>query len=111
MGRVAFVDADGPVVLPVNFVLDGNTVLFCTSSANTIGRHLDSATVAFEVDEFDSLTKSGWSVLVRGVASFVSARELSRDEGLRPFPWADGVRTLVVRITPSSVSGRRLLPG
>ena len=111
MGRVAFVDADGPVVLPVNFVLDGNTVLFCTSSANTIGRHLDSATVAFEVDEFDDVTQSGWSVLVRGMASFVSTHELSRDECLRPFSWADGVRTLVVRVTPVSVTGRRLLPG
>ena len=111
VGRVAFVDEDGPVVLPVNYVLDGNTVLFCTSSANTVGRHLDSATVAFEVDEFDGITKSGWSVLVRGVASFVAADELARDEGLRPFTWADGVRTLVVRITPVSVSGRRLLPG
>ena len=111
MGRVAFFDADGPVVLPVNFVLDGDTVLFCTSSANTIGRHLDSATVAFEVDEIDGLTRSGWSVLVRGVASFVSAGEMVRDEGLRPFTWADGVRTLVVRITPVSVSGRRLLAG
>ena len=111
VGRVAFVDKDGPVVLPVNYVLDGNAVVFCTSSANTIGRHLDSGTVAFEVDEFDHVTQSGWSVLVRGVATFVSPRELSRDEGLRPFTWADGVRTLVVRVTPLSVSGRRLLPG
>ncbi len=67
--------------------------------------------MAFEVDEFDDYTQSGWSVLVRGVASFVAADELARDEGLRPFPWADGVRTLIVRITPVSVSGRRLLPG
>jgi nitroimidazol reductase NimA-like FMN-containing flavoprotein (pyridoxamine 5'-phosphate oxidase superfamily) len=111
VGRVAFVDADGPVVLPVNYVLDGDTVLFCTSSTNTIGRHLDHATVAFEVDEFDHVTQSGWSVLVRGVASCVSARELSRDEGLRPFSWADGVRTLVIRVTPVSISGRRLLSG
>ena len=111
VGRVGFVDEDGPVVLPVNYVLDGNTVLFCTSAANTIGRHLDSATVAFEVDEVDDFTQSGWSVLVRGVASFVAVDELVRDEGLRPFTWADGVRTLVVRITPVSVSGRRLLPG
>lgn len=111
VGRVAFVDEDGPVVLPVNYVLDGNTVLFCTSSANTLGAHLDSATVAFEVGEFDASTQSGWSVLVRGVASFVSADELERDEGLRPFTWADGVRTLVVRISPVSVSGRRRLPG
>jgi len=111
VGRVAFVDEDGPVVLPINYVLDGGTVLFCTSAANTIGRHLDSATVAFEVDEFDDFTQSGWSVLVRGVASFVGPEDLPRDERLRPFPWPDGVRTLVVRITPVSVSGRRLLPG
>ena len=111
VGRIAFVDEDGPVVLPVNYVLDGEAVLFRTSPANTIARHLDSATVAFEVDEFDDFTQSGWSVLARGVASFVEADEVPRDEGLRPFPWADGVRNLFVRITPVSVSGRRLLPG
>lgn len=110
VGRVALVDADGPVTLPVNYVLDGDTVVFRTSPANSIARHLDNARVAFEVDEFDDYTQSGWSVVVRGVASFVGADELARDEQSRPFPWADGVRTLAIRITPLSVSGRRLLP-
>jgi uncharacterized protein len=111
VGRVAFVDEDGPVVLPVNHVLDGDTVLFCTSPHNSVARYVDSSLVAFEVDEFDDFTQTGWSVLVRGMASFVAADELSRDERLRPYPWADGVRTLVVRITPVSVTGRRILPG
>jgi uncharacterized protein len=111
VGRVAFVDEDGPVVLPVNYVLDGDTVLFRTSAANNIGRHLAFATVAFEVDEFDDFTQSGWSVLVRGLATFVPYDELTRDDANRPFPWADGVRTLYVRVTPRSVTGRRLLPG
>jgi uncharacterized protein len=110
VGRVAFVDEDGPVVLPVNYVLDGDTVLFRTSPATTIGRHLDSAAVAFEVDEFDDYTQSGWSVVLRGVASFVADDELAPDQH-RPFPWADGVRPLVIRVTPVSVSGRRILPG
>ncbi len=66
VGRVGFVDEDGPVVLPVNYVLDGSTVLFRTSPHNSLARHLDSAVVAFEVDEFDDFTQSGWSVLVRG---------------------------------------------
>jgi uncharacterized protein len=109
VGRVAFVDEDGPVVLPVNYVLDGEAVLFRTSPANTIGRHLDSATVAFEVDEFDDYTQSGWSVVLRGVATFVMDDELARDQR-RPVSWADGVRSLVIRIAPASVSGRRLLP-
>ena len=110
VGRVAFVDEDGPAVLPVNYVLDGDTVLFRTSPANTIGRHLNYATVAFEVDEFDDYTQSGWSVLLRGVASFVGDDELARDQR-RPFPWVEGVRPLVIRVTPVSVTGRRLLPG
>ena len=111
VGRVALVDEDGPVVLPVNYVLDGDTVLFRTSPANSIARHLDDTKVAFEVDEFDDYTQSGWSVVVRGVASFVPADELPQDEKARPCPWADGVRTLFVRVTPLSVSGRRLMPG
>jgi nitroimidazol reductase NimA-like FMN-containing flavoprotein (pyridoxamine 5'-phosphate oxidase superfamily) len=111
VGRVALVDEDGPVVLPVNYVLDGDTVLFRTSPANSIARHLDDSSVAFEVDEFDDYTQSGWSVLVRGVASFEETDELARDERPRPVPWVDGVRTLLVRITPTSISGRRLLPG
>jgi len=111
VGRIAFVDEDGPVVLPVNYVLDGDSVLFRTSPHNTVARYVDSTLVAFEVDEFVDYTQTGWSVLVRGVASFVAADEQPREERLRPFPWADGVRTLVVRITPSSVSGRQLLPG
>lgn len=111
VGRIALVDEDGPVVLPVNHVMDGETVLFRTSPANSIARHLDNARVAFEVDEFDDYTQSGWSVVLRGVASFVPADELDRDEQSGPFPWADGVRTLVVRVTPLSITGRRLLPG
>lgn len=111
VGRVALVDEDGPIVLPVNFVLDGETVLFRTSPHNTVARYVDSTLVAFEVDEFDDYTQSGWSVLVRGVASFEETDELARDERPRPVPWVDGVRTLLVRITPTSISGRRLLPG
>ena len=111
VGRVAFVDEDGPIVLPVNYVLDGDTVLFRTSPANTLGRHLAFATVAFQVDEFDDYTQSGWSVLVRGVSTYVPYEELARDDAPLPYPWADGPRPLVIRVTPRSITGRRLLPG
>ena len=111
VGRVAFVDEDGPVVLPVNYELDGEGVLFRTSPVNSMGRHLDSAAVAFEVDTFDDYTQSGWSVLVRGTATFVGTDDVVRDHTHQPFAWAAGPRTQVVRITPSSMTGRRLLPG
>ncbi|MGH3361435.1 MAG: pyridoxamine 5'-phosphate oxidase family protein [Nocardioides sp.] len=109
VGRVVFVDELGPTALPVNYVLDEDNVLFRTSAHNTLGRHLDGATVALEVDDFEDYTQSGWSVLVRGIASFVPHDDLP-DGGNQPYPWPDGVRTLMVQITPESVTGRRLLP-
>ena len=111
VGRVVFVDHDGPAALPVNYVLDGQAVLFRTSPHNSMAPHLEGANVSFEVDEFDDYTQSGWSVLVRGVASFVPPDELPDDEEARPYPWAEGIRSLVVRITPDRVTGRRVLPG
>lgn len=111
VGRVAFVDEDGPLVLPVNYVLDGDDVLFRTAPDNTLGRHLEDTPVAFEVDEFDDYTQTGWSVLVRGTATSVGAQDDSRDDSLQPFSWAAGRRSKVVRVAPTSVTGRRLLPG
>ena len=111
VGRVVFLDDDGPVALPVNYAMDGAAVLFRTSPHNSLGRHLEGANVAFEVDDFDDYTQSGWSILVRGVASYVPPGDLPDDEEARPYPWAEGVRTLVVRITPDQVTGRRVLPG
>jgi nitroimidazol reductase NimA-like FMN-containing flavoprotein (pyridoxamine 5'-phosphate oxidase superfamily) len=108
VGRVAFNDADGPVVLPVNYVLDNGTVLFRTAPQNTVARHILSGPAAFEVDETDDYTESGWSVLVRGRASFVHFDELP-ESGSRPEPWVEGTRSLYVRITPQTVTGRRVL--
>ena len=112
VGRVAFVDADGPTVFPVNYVLDGDDVLFRTAPDNTLGRHLEgNPPVAFEVDDFDAYTQTGWSVLVRGTATSMGTDDVSRDEALQPFSWAAGRRTQLVRIAPGSVTGQRLLPG
>ena len=63
------------------------------------------------VDDFDDYTQTGWSVLVRGTATSVGAQDDSRDDSLQPFSWAAGRRSKVVRVAPTSVTGRRLLPG
>ena len=111
VGRVVFLDDDGPAALPVSYAMDGAAVLFRTSPHNTLGRHLEGANVAFEVDDFDDYTQSGWSILVRGVASYVAPDGAPDEEIKRPYPWAEGNRPLLVRITPDQVTGRRLLPG
>ena len=109
VGRVAYCDDLGPVVLPVNYVVDLDTVLLRVSPHSTLARNLRSASASFEVDDFDDYNQSGWSVLVRGDAAYVDIAELP-DEDNRPIPWAEGERTFHVRITPHDITGRRLLP-
>ncbi len=113
VGRVGFVGPDGPLVLPVNYVMDGETVLFRTSPYNVMGTALREAQAAFEVDDLDDYLQSGWSVLVQGTAGFVvddDEAELTHERLARPEPWAAGTRTLYVRVTAHTISGRRLHP-
>jgi nitroimidazol reductase NimA-like FMN-containing flavoprotein (pyridoxamine 5'-phosphate oxidase superfamily) len=70
VGRLGFVHEGGPEVLPVNYVLDGDAVVFATNTGmklwgSTRGR------VVFEVDQTDPVTRSGWSVVVHGLAQEV----------------------------------------
>lgn len=108
VGRIGFVDPDGPVVLPVNYVIHGESVLIATLPGNSISNAVGQP-VAFEVDEIDEFNETGSSVLVRGLASVVAKDELP-DEQEQPNPWAEGDRSLVIRITATQVTGRYLLP-
>jgi len=111
VGRVAYVNDDGPVVLPVNYVVDQETVLFRTSAEGPLAAHVQEGTVAFQVDEADEVTESGWSVLLRGVAALEHRTGTTPSNYPRPSPWVQGSRNLVVRISPHVVTGRRLLAG
>jgi nitroimidazol reductase NimA-like FMN-containing flavoprotein (pyridoxamine 5'-phosphate oxidase superfamily) len=110
LGRLAFVDDRGPIVLPVNFVLDNYVVIIKTDEGTklAIARHGDR--VAFEADAIDAASGSAWSVLIRGEAIEVTDRlELDRLSKLPPRPWAPGRKSHVVRILPAAITGRRIL--
>jgi len=107
VGRVAYCDEHGPVVVPVNYVVDGDGVLLRLSPHSTLARELRSAPASFQVDEFDEYTQGGWSVLVRGHASYVEASDHPAADDLQP--WPNGQRTLLVRIAAREITGRRLL--
>ena len=96
VGRVAWSDADGPVVLTVNY-------------RSELARHFSPGRAAFQIDYADEFLQSGWSVLVRGRAELLEWDELPPDED-RPTPWAEGTRNVYVRITPDRITGRRVLP-
>lgn len=109
VGRVVFTDPEGPVALPVNFTMRGESVVIATSPTSSLSRYAPGRVVAFEVDEVDEFNEGGWSVLLRGVAS-VLKEEVLDDDDERPNPWLEGDRTRLIGISCLQVSGRYVLP-
>jgi len=109
LGRVAVVDDQGPIVFPVNFVLDRHMVVFRTDEGTKLDAAARGGRVAFEVDGTDAAAHTGWSVLVRGEAVEVTdPAELARLRRLRLSPWAPGAKNRYVRILPAKLTGRRI---
>ncbi|MGX5654830.1 pyridoxamine 5'-phosphate oxidase family protein [Geodermatophilus nigrescens] len=114
VGRLGLVVGHQPLVIPVNYGLDGRTIVIRTRPG-TILSAADHANVAFEVDDLDRHSRSGWSVLVRGLAEEVGPEHradlVARTHAVGVDPWAPGERGSWVRIIPQAVSGRRIVPG
>jgi uncharacterized protein len=109
LGRVTFVDDLGPMVLPVNFVLDRQMVVFRTGNGAKLDVARSGGRVAFEIDGADVATHTGWSVVVRGEAVEVTdPAELTRLRRLPLAPWAPGTKRRYVRILPAVLTGRRI---
>lgn len=111
VGRLGFISGGWPEILPVNYALDGDAIVFVTNAGTKLWG-VTRSPVVFEVDAFNESDRSGWSVVVRGVAQEVTPHDASylidRLNELRPNPWAGGNRPHVVRIAGDHVSGRRI---
>ncbi len=112
IGRVAVVLDGHPIVFPVNYAVEGDSVVFRTAP----GTKLSGAAlghVAFEIDEVDAATQTGWSVIVQGIGNDISATLDERSERLRALevqPWVPGEHAHWVGILAQSITGRRLRP-
>lgn len=109
IGRLAFVHEGEPVVLPVSFGLHGHQIVFRSAQGAKLGAARMQRPVAFEVDEWDVDTMSGWSVLVEGMADSVyDADEIAEFEKLGVLRWTpQPFATDWVRILATDISGRR----
>lgn len=111
IGRVGFGSPDGIMMLPVNFAVAANTIIFRTAPDTLLAMHAD-AQLSFEVDRLDEALREGWSVLVHGHAHKITdEREVQHlEDGTHLEPWASGARDVYVRIAPIRISGRRIQP-
>ncbi|HEV2344677.1 MAG TPA: pyridoxamine 5'-phosphate oxidase family protein [Actinocrinis sp.] len=109
VGRLVYTRRALPAIRPVNYVVRGGAVLVWTGSTSSLGQAVRGAVVAFEADEFDRMSRSGWSVAVTGTARLVTDEaqlERARLEG--PMPWAPGVKDYLICIPLMIVTGRWL---
>ncbi|MEU3282160.1 pyridoxamine 5'-phosphate oxidase family protein [Streptomyces antibioticus] len=113
VGRVVYTRQALPAVLPINFALDTDaSVLLCTSPGSDLVRAIDGVVVAFEADEFNAATRSGWSAVVTGRASVVTDRaEHERLTQTGPTSWMPLRDVVFVRIESEMVTGRELNGG
>lgn len=109
LGRVVFTHRALPAIRPVNHIVDNGHVIIRTSLGSGVSGAVGAGqVVAYEADAIDTETRTGWSVVVTGMARLVDdADDLARYERLLD-PWVDGRKDCVIRIPPDLVTGYRL---
>lgn len=107
VGRVAVVVGDHPEIFPVNFVVDGATVVFRSAGGTKLSAALSAGAVAFEADGIDGHARA-WSVMLHGPAHQILEMDELLGTALLPLrSWQSGSKERFVRITPASLTGRR----
>ncbi|WP_438295495.1 pyridoxamine 5'-phosphate oxidase family protein [Streptomyces sp. HUAS TT7] len=105
-GRVATYNAEGPAVVPVNYVVTGSGIAFRTSEYRAHAAATETE-VAFEGDHIDEAMREGWGVLAVGRAESVTegAAVHRLDDLARSLPWVGGDRSLWMTVTPQRITG------
>ena len=111
VGRLGFVDHGEPVILPVNYAVDGRSVVFRTAHGSNLSSAMLQRPVCLEVDEWDANDHTGWSVLIRGIADEVlDDDQIDRYLALPVLPWTrPDLRHHWVRVMTEEVTGRRIV--
>ena len=108
IGRVAFTDQTLPAVAPMNFAVDGDSVIVRTRGSKFLAAVHESV-VAFQADHIDVDHGGGWSVTGVGHAEVVTdADEIAKFSSLSLHAWGSESASRYVRIRLEAVWGRRI---
>jgi uncharacterized protein len=110
-GRLA-VTMETPVIRPVNYTFDerSQSVVFRTAAGSKFHALLLQANAAFEIDGIDADARTGWSVIIIGMAEEITnPSEIRRLERLGLDHWAPGGKPYWMRIRAWTVTGRQIV--
>ena len=106
LGRLAIWAEDGVDIFPINYAVDGESIVFRTAEGSKLSGLKAHNMVTFETDRWDPVY--GFSVVAKGRAvPITSPDELRMVTKLKLRPWVPTVKLTFVRIVVTSISGRR----
>jgi nitroimidazol reductase NimA-like FMN-containing flavoprotein (pyridoxamine 5'-phosphate oxidase superfamily) len=104
-GRMAWTGDQGVSVIPVNFAVAQGHILLRTAAYTALARECRDRDVAFQVDDVDVTSQTGWSVLVRGHCRAMEPMTDDPDHEV----WVRDTRRARFVIEPREVTGRRMV--
>lgn len=109
IGRIVYTTGALPAVLPVNYAMDGDEIIFRTGSDTIMEAATSNEVVAFEVDDVNPETRTGWSVVALGKAYHVTDADRLTELTTRvPPPWAPGRSANTIAVPTLLLTGRQL---
>jgi nitroimidazol reductase NimA-like FMN-containing flavoprotein (pyridoxamine 5'-phosphate oxidase superfamily) len=110
VGRISVTSDALPIIAPVNYVVDGNSIVFRTRRDGMLASACADTVIAFEIDELAPDGSGGWSVNIVGIATLLGPSEQLRALSLGLVSAAGDDRDQFVRLRIGLLSGRRITP-
>jgi nitroimidazol reductase NimA-like FMN-containing flavoprotein (pyridoxamine 5'-phosphate oxidase superfamily) len=112
LGRIGLSVSALPVVVPVNYLVDGERIVICSEPGAKLEAARHGLVACLEIDEFDPLDHAGWSVLATGRLTEITAPEDLAVVQELPFrPWIPMSDPHFLSLSIELLSGRRLHHG
>lgn len=105
VGRLGYRLVDEIHVIPINYAVVDQTLVFRTAAGGKLLAAELHADVALEIDWFGE--DDAWSVMVRGTLQHLDEDEAERLDGLGDWTWVPTYKYDLIRVVPSVVTGRQ----
>ncbi|HEX6448235.1 MAG TPA: pyridoxamine 5'-phosphate oxidase family protein [Trebonia sp.] len=106
LGRVVFSERAMPAIQVVSHLVDDGAIIVRSPHGTAIAGTGKGTVVCYEADDMDPDRRTGWSVVVTGLARLISdPATAARYSRLLP-SWAPGIPGDLVVIEPGMVTGR-----
>lgn len=110
IGRLAYTEGALPAIQPVHFTVHDRQVVIPTRVGSKVAAASMGAVVAFEVDEYDAASRTGWNVTVVGPSAVVSAAaDVAALDRLGAASWAPADVPCYITIETTLLRGRRVI--